>query len=181
MNKTLFVASVLALAGLSSVAAAADNSWFVRGDVGSSNLSLNGFSGSSSQTSGGLGGGYYFTPNFAVEGFYNDLGTRNDGIGDSVKLDGWGVGLVLKKDFGPNNTGFFVDGRGGAFFNQTKVNVAGIGSTSDNSTKPYLGAGLGYDFNPTLGLSVNYDYTKFNAFGLSGHAGSVNGALEIRF
>jgi hypothetical protein len=181
MNKTFLVVSILALSGMSSIAAAADNNWFVRGDAGTSNLSVNGFSGSSSQTSGGIGGGYYFNQYFAVEGFYSDFGTRKDGIGDSVKLDGWGAGLVAKKDFGPNNTGFFVDGRLGAFFNRTRANIAGLGTTSDNSTKPYLGVGAGYDFNPNLGLSVNYDYTQFNAFGLSGHAGTVNAALELRF
>lgn len=181
MNKTLVVASMLALSSLSSIAAAADDSWFVRGDVGRSSLSVNGFSGSSSGTSGGIGGGYYFTPNFAVEGFYQDFGSRNDGFGDSVKLHGWGLGAVAKKDFGPNNTGFFIDGRLGVFFNQTKVNVSGVGSANDNSTKLYVGVGAGYDFNPNFGLSLNYDYTRFNAFGFSGNANSVNGALEARF
>lgn len=184
MNKTLIVASLLALSGMSAVASA-DTNWFVRGDVGSSNLSVNGFSGSDSQTSGGVGGGYYFTPNFAVEGFYNDFGTRSDGAGDSVKLDGWGVGLVAKKDFGPNNTGFFIDGRLGAFFNRTRIDSMPVvnfsGHVSDNSTKPYASAGVGYDFNPNLGLSLNYDYTQFNAFGYDGHVGTVNAALEVRF
>lgn len=182
MNKMLLAASLLALSGLSSVASAAtSDNWFVRGDVGRSSLSVNGFSGSSSGTSGGIGGGYYFTPNFAVEGFYKNFGTRNDGLGDSVKLDGWGLGVVAKKDFGPNNTGFFIDGRLGVFFNQTKVTIAGLGSADDKSTKAYVGVGAGFDFNRNVGLSLNYDYTRFNAFGLSGNANSVNGALEVRF
>ena len=116
-----------------------------------------------------------------MEGFYQNFGTRNDGSGDSVRLDGWGLGVVAKKDFGPNNTGFFIDGRLGVFFNQTKVSISGLGSANDNSTKLYVGVGAGYDFNANFGLSVNYDYTKFNAFGLSGNANSVNGALEARF
>jgi opacity protein-like surface antigen len=181
MNKTLLVASLLALSGMSSIAAAADDSWFINGNLGSSKLSINGFGTSDSETSGGVGGGYYFTPNFGVEGFYNNFGKRNDGFGDSVTLDGWGLGVVAKKDFGPNNTGFFIDGRLGAFFNHTKVDAAGFGSTSDNSTKPYFGAGVGYDFNRNFGASLNYTYTKFDAFDLSGHASTVTAGLEARF
>jgi OmpA-OmpF porin, OOP family len=181
MKKTLIVASLLALAGASSVAAAADDNWFVRGELGSSNVSVDGFSGSDSETAGSVRGGYYFTPNFAIEGVYNDYGTRNDGVGDSAKLEAWGLGLVGKKDFGPGNTGFFIDGRVDVLRDHTRVDAAGGGSASDDSTKGSFGVGAGWDFNRNFGLSLNYDYTKIDAFNLSGHIGTVTGALEARF
>jgi outer membrane protein W len=186
MNKTLLVASLLALSGLSSVAAAADDNWFVRGELGTDRMSVSGLSGTDSDTAFSLRGGYYFNPNFAVEGSYTTYGNHNDGSGDTLKTDGWGVGIVAKKDFGPNNTGFFIDGRAGIGFNQTKLSIAGVGSSSKNSTKPYFGLGLGYDFTRNFGLSVNWDYTQydanvFNVGNFNGHISTITGGLEARF
>ncbi|HEY2344799.1 MAG TPA: porin family protein [Xanthomonadaceae bacterium] len=181
MNKTILVASLLALAGMSSVAAAADDNWFIRGELGSGKLHVNDLGSTDSDTAGQIAGGYYFNPNFAVEGFYENYGKHGDGVGDSVEMDGWGLGVVAKKDFGPNNTGFFIDGRLGLAFNNMKFTAAGLGSASDNSTKAYFGVGLGYDFNRNFGLSLNYDYTSASAFGVSGHANTWTGGLEVRF
>ena len=181
MNKSILVLSLLALSGLSSIAAAADDNWFVRGEVGQSRLSVNGFSGSNNDTSLGVRGGYYFTPNFAVEGAYTNYGTPiDDGMVNTIKLDAWALGVVAKKDFGPNNTGFFIDGRLGLSFNKTKASSQGQ-SVSDNSTDGYVGVGLGWDFNRNFGLGLNYDYTKAKAFGFSGHVSTVTGGLEARF
>ena len=181
MNKTLLVASLLALSSLSSVAAAADDNWFVRGEAGQSRLSVNGIGGSNNDTAFGVRAGYYFTPYFAVEGSYTNYGTPvDDGMGDTLKVDAWGLGVVGKKDFGPNNTGFFIDGRIGVSFNNTKISTPG-GSASDNSTKGYIGVGAGWDFNRNFGISANYDYTSASAFGFSGHLSTVTGAIEARF
>jgi len=43
MNKTIFVTPLLALAGMSSVAAAADDNLYVRGDLGTGRISVSGF------------------------------------------------------------------------------------------------------------------------------------------
>lgn len=181
MNKIILMASVLALAGASSVAAAADNGWYIRGEVGRSDISANGVFGDSSDTAASFRAGYYFNPNFAVEGSYSNFGNRDDGFGDEIGVDGWGLGLVGKQNFGPDNTGFFIQGRAGIARVTTEVKVAGIKIGSDNSTKGYVGAGIGYDFNRNVGISANYDYTGAGAFGFGGHVSSWTGALEIRF
>jgi hypothetical protein len=181
MNKTLLVASLLAMAGLSSVASAANDNWFIRGEAGQSRLTINGFTGSDSDTAASLRTGFFFTPNFAVEGFFTNYGNRDAGFGDQFKFHGWGVGVVGKKDFGPDNTGFFIDGRAGVVWNHTELQFAGGGSNTDNSSDPYFGVGAGYDFNRNFGLSLNWDYTRGNAFGASGHITTVTGGLEARF
>ncbi|MBS0194508.1 MAG: porin family protein [Proteobacteria bacterium] len=186
MNKTILFASLLALAGASSVAAAADDSWFVRGELGQDTMTVKGVSGNDSDTAASIRGGYYFTENFAVEGSYTNYGNHNDNAGNRLKTDGWGLGIVGKKNFGPNNTGFFIDGRVGVAFNHTKLELAGVGSSSQNTTKPYFGVGAGYDFNRNFGVGVNWDYTQYdaNVFGLgsfNGHISTVTGSLEARF
>jgi opacity protein-like surface antigen len=174
MKKSVLFASMLALAGLSSVAAAADDSWFVRGDIGSTKVSVSGL-GHDSSTGGSVGLGYYFNPYFGVEGSYMNLGSHN-----GVKADAWGVGIVGKTHFDQGNTVFFVDGRFGV--DRAKVSVSGPGfDVSDSNTKIYAGAGIGYDFNPNFGLSLNYLYNNGSFFGTSAHAETVSVGGEVRF
>ena len=180
MKKPVLFASLLALAGASSVAAAADDSWFVRGDLGSGKLHVNSFGSTDSDTAGGISGGYYFTPNFAIEGRWQDYGKHSDGVGDSVKVDGWGLGVVGKYDFGPDNTGFYIDGRAGWARMHTKATAGGL-SASDNSSKGYIGVGAGYDFNRNFGIGLNYEYAGLSGFGFSGHTNAWTGSIEARF
>ena len=180
MKKTFVLASALALAGLSSAAAAADGNWYVRGEVGRSRISVDEFSGHDNDTSYGARGGYWFTPNFAAEASYTRFGDESSDAG-SAKVDGFGVGVVGKKNFGPDNTGFFVDGRAGALLAKTTVRVAGLGSDSDRSTKPYVGVGVGYDFSTAFGASLNYDYNKADAFGSGVTAKTLTLGGEFRF
>ncbi|HEY2345167.1 MAG TPA: outer membrane beta-barrel protein [Xanthomonadaceae bacterium] len=186
--KTLLVASLLALAGASSVAVAADDDrWFVRGNVGSSNLNINDFGSSSSAAAAGVSGGYCFNPNLGLEGRYMDYGKHdNSFFGASVRVDGWGIGVVGKWDFGPNNTGFYVDARGGFLRTQTKVPAAfqGGGGTvhlTDNHSSGYIGAGAGWDFTRNFAIGVNYEYAGARAFGVHGQTGTWTGDAEIRF
>lgn len=182
MKKTLLFASLLALAGASSVAAAADNSWYVRGELGQSNISSNAFVGSSnSDTSGSLRAGYYFNPHIAVEGFYANYGNRTDAFGDKLSVDGWGVGVVAKQNFGADNTGFFIQGRAGISRLHGSLDTLGVNVWSSNKTKGYLGVGGGYDFNPNVGIGVNYDYTPAGSNGFSGHISTWTGGVEVRF
>lgn len=181
MNKMIFVASALALASLTSVAAAADDGWYVRGEVGRSDISSNSVFGNNSDTAASFRAGYYFNPNFAVEGSYSNFGNRSDGFGDEIGVDGWGLGIVGKQNFGPNSTGFFIQGRAGIARVTTDVTVLGTKIGSDSSTKGYVGAGIGYDFNRNVGISANYDYTGAGAFGYGGHVSSWTGGLEVRF
>lgn len=148
MKKTVIVASLLALAGIST-AAAADDSWYVRGDLGSARISVSGL-GHDDAFGGALRLGYFFNPNFAIEGGYVDFGDHH-----SVKVDAWGLGLVGKANLGQGQTGWFIDGRLGV--NRLHASVSGI---SGNTTKPYVGAGVGYDFSQSFGMSLNYLYNK---------------------
>ena len=180
MKKTFVLASALALAGLSSAAFAADGNWYVRGEAGTSRISVDELSGHDDDTVYGVRGGYWFNPNFAAEAFYTNLG-EDSSDGASTKLDGFGVGVVGKKNFGPDNTGFFIDGRAGALHAKTDVRLAGLGSDSDHSTKPYVGVGAGYDFSQAFGVSLNYDYHRADAFGGDATAKTLSLGGEFRF
>ena len=136
MNKTLMCASLLALAGMSSAAMAADSTpsnWYVRGDLGSGRISVSGL-GHDNAFGGAVGVGYYFNPNFALEGAYTDFGSHN-----SVRIDAWQLGLAAKTHFDQSQTGFFVDGRLG--YSRLEGHT-GFGSGSTN--KAYFGLGAGY-------------------------------------
>jgi opacity protein-like surface antigen len=186
--KTLLAVSLLALACASSVAAAADDSWFVDGNVGSSRLNTNDFGSFGSGTAGGVSGGYYFTPNVGIEGRYIDYGKHDVSFlgGGNVRVDGWGIGMVGKWDFGPNNTGFYVDARGGFLRTNSKVSAglqggAGNVHLTDNHSSGYIGAGAGWDFNRNFGIGLNYEYAGARAFGVHGQTSTVTGDVELRF
>src|SRR6476469_5629057 len=120
MKNTLILASALALAGLSTVASAADagGQWFVRGEAGRSHV----------------------TTDISNVG----SGSANDG---NSKLSAIGLGVVGKKNFGADGNGFFIDGRAGVTRGKVETSIAGLGKQSDTSTKPYLGVGAGFDFS----------------------------------
>lgn len=176
MRKILFFAGALALASASTAAMAQGP--FVRVEGGHSQLHVDGDS--DGDTAWSLRGGYAFNPNFALEGFYSQL---YDATADGVagKVDGYGVGVVGKKNFGPEDTGFFVDGRVGLARDKVKIGIAGLGSESDRSTRPYYGVGAGYDFNKNFGLSLNYDWNKVSAFDTDGKVKTLTMGAEYRF
>ncbi|QNP39390.1 porin family protein [Lysobacter solisilvae (ex Woo and Kim 2020)] len=173
MKKILVLSAALALAGLSTSAMAAGGQGFARVEVGNSDVDVDvsGLgSGSDSDTGYSLRGGYYFNDNFAVEGAYNSLYDQ-----DGAELTSFGVGLMAKKSFGANNSGFFIDGRIGV--ERVKGDVDG----SDTSTEPYYGVGAGYDFSESFGLSLNYDFHSADFDGVSVDADTLNLAGEFRF
>ena len=130
-------------------------------------------------TAYGLRVGHYFTPQFAVEGFYSILGDRSiEGV--SYDMDAAGLGVVGKKNFGADNTGFFIAGRAGVQSVNTKLSAAGV-SLRDRSTKPYFGVGAGYDFDHNNGLSLNYDYNKGDLFNADVTAQTLTLGYEYRF
>ena len=190
MTKTLILASALALAGLSSAASAADTGgqWYVRGEAGRShvNTDVSGVGrGSDHDSAMSLRTGYYLNPNFAIEGFYSNLydknftfATPNDG---NTKLSAVGLGVVGKKNFGADGNGFFVDGRAGVSRNKVQTSVAGFGRDSATSTKPYIGAGVGYDLNRNFGLSLNWDHNKGSGQNVRVTANTLTAGAEYRF
>lgn len=179
MKKILALSTALVLAGLSTSAFAVEaGQGYVRVEAGNSDIEIEGAS--ADETAFNVRGGYYFTPNFALEGFYANYG-EDSGDGISAKLDGFGVGVVGKKNFGPDNTGFFINGRAGIARITTELSVAGVGSADDSSNKAYFGIGAGYDFNRNFGLSLNYDINKAEAFDVSIDANTLTAGLEFRF
>lgn len=119
-----------------------------------------------------LGGGYWFNRAFAVEAGYAQLYDRSQ-IGGDLELDGFYAGVKGRALFDRGNgTGFFLGGRGGLF-----VWDGQAGSYSDDGTDYYLGAFAGYQFTPSLGLSVNYD--RFTADDLD--ADMLSAGIEFRF
>lgn len=187
MKNRILLAAGLALATLSAPALA-DGSGFIRVEAGRSNLDarVDGVgSGSEKDTSWGFRGGYWFNPNFAVEGFYSQLysTTFNDGFDDyRLKLHGVGVGVAAKKNFGGNHTGFFIGGRLGVARGVATVEYDGsLEDAEASSAKPYFGVGAGYDFSERFGLSVNYDQLKSSGDGLDVTAKTVTLGAELRF
>ena len=165
MKKTLILSVALALAGLSTSAMAAEGQGFVRGAIGQTNVDVDG-GGSDDDTAFSVGGGYYFNANFAVEGAYSKLYDK-----DGFDLSSFGVGVVGKKNFGADNSGFFIDGRIG--LERVKGEVPGA---SDTSNKAYYGVGAGYDFSEQFGLSLNYTFHKADFGSLSLDADTVDAA-----
>ena len=178
MKKTLILSCALALAGLSNAAMAADGQGFIRGEIGRSDVdvSVDGFgSASDNDTAYSIRGGYFFNANVAVEGFYSNLYSAD--IADiDADLQGFGAGVVLKKNFGPNNTGFFIGGRAGlARFE------AEIGGEDDHDNTFYAGVGAGYDFSEAFGLSLNYDFNRPEFGDIDVDADTLTLAGEFRF
>jgi opacity protein-like surface antigen len=187
MQKTLVLAAALALAGLSNAAFAADGSGFIRGEIGRShvNVDVSGLgSDSDTDTNYSFRGGYWFNSNFAIEGFYSNLYDKSftDGVDTAdAKLSAIGLGVVAKKNFGADGNGFFIDGRAGITRGKIDLSVSGLGSDSATSTKPYFGAGIGYDFSKNFGLSLNYDHLKGSGDDISVTANTLTLGAEFRF
>lgn len=160
MKKTLILSSALALAALSTSAMAAEGQGFLRAEVGSSDIevSVDGASGSEDDTSAVFAGGYWFNQNFAIEGHVGSLYNKSLGNDQEADLVTLGVGVVGKKNFGANGTGFFISGRAGVARITAQVREDDFDVVDDeSSTKPFYGVGIGYDFNESWGLGLNYD------------------------
>lgn len=188
MKKQLMLISGLALAGLFSVPASAEGNGFVRVEAGRSdvNISVEDFgSASDKDSSWGVRGGYWFNPNFALEGFYSQLysTSMNDGFDTyHVKLHGVGIGMVAKKNFGGNHKGFFIDGRAGISRGVATLEVDGsVEDAEASSAKPYIGVGAGYDFSEKFGLGLNYDRLKGGGDGVDVTAKTLTLGFEARF
>lgn len=127
-----------------------------------------------------LRGGYYFTPNIAVEVFHANLYDYSE-EGYSAKLDGNGAGVVARKNFGADGNGFYVQGRAGMFRSKGAIGVEGYGEISESSTDPYFGLDLGYDFTRNFGLGLGYTRYTGDFDDLSVDASTVTANLEFRF
>lgn len=155
--------AVVGFAGSASAAEAQGSQGFVRAELGKANLKINDL-GSSKDTSYGVGGGYWFNANWAVEGTYNRLYDKSV-EGASISVTNFTAGGVAKKNFGKDGNGFYIGGRAGYGFSRAKVSARGNGfsySSSVSSNDAYYGAMLGYDVSRDFGIGLNY--TQYRAF-----------------
>ncbi|WP_242111678.1 porin family protein [Luteimonas aquatica] len=152
MKKILTLVFALAATGLSPAVLANETGYgFLRVEAGNSKF---GGDADGDDNAFGVRGGYYFSRNIALEGFYTQYGKDSD-YGYETKVDGYGVGVALKKNFNEDDIGFYLGGRAGLV--NAKVKIAG---DDDTDLRPYVGVALGYDFTRNFGLGLNYDYTK---------------------
>jgi len=178
-------ALAIALAGglAMNTAAAADRGVFLGAEWGGSqvDVEVDGLgSDSDDDHSIILRGGYYFTPNFAVEAFHADLYDYSE-EGFSGEFHGTGIGLVARRNFGADGNGFYVQGRAGLFRGKVDLSEEGVGSASDSSSDAYFGVGLGYDFNDRFGLGLNYTRYQADFSGVSVDSNTLSAGVEFRF
>lgn len=185
MKKLHIAAMAVALAGgmVANGALAAERGAFIGAEWGGSQIEIDvedvGSDGDDDHSMV-FRGGYYFTPNIAAEAFHSNLYDYSE-EGYSGELDGMGVGLVARKNFGADNNGFYVQGRAGMFRASVDISMDDVGSARDKSTKPYLGVGLGYDFNRNFGLGVNYTRYRADFDGISLDSNTLTAGIEFRF
>jgi hypothetical protein len=155
--RTLLLASLvtLATATLSGTATAADEKFYLRGNIGSTDLDAGPLF-DNSDTAYGINFGWRFLPWLAVEAGYNRLGEFEYDCGGQVcpavvlppiELDSTELGLAGRVPFG--DSGFFGQARLG--FHRWDAGFGG------HETDPYYGVGVGYQFNDRFNLSLNFD------------------------
>lgn len=186
MKKSLLLACALAAALPSAAWANRPGYGFVRVEAGTSrvDLDIGGASGNDDDTAYSIRGGYYFSPNWAIEGFYTTYyDKKRDDV--TLKLNGFGVGAVGKTNFGDDDLGWYVGGRAGIVQSKAKVDVDGLGGDSDNDVRAYVGVNTGYDFSPNFGLGLSYDYSKakpeFGGEEVDVTTGTLTLGVEYRF
>src|SRR3546814_15228515 len=117
-------ALVIALLPMSAMANRADYG-FVRIEAGTTDaeLEFDGQSASDDDGSYSIRGGYYFSPNWAVEGFYSRYCESDHFAGPErgalLPLSGLRAGVVGQKTLGDDGLGFHQGGRDGSDTPQT--------------------------------------------------------------
>jgi len=179
MKKSALLA--LALATLCVPAMAAEGSHgFLRGEVGNSDVSTD--IGDDDSLSALLSGGYWFNPNFAIEGHIGTLYTEELDSDTDLDLVSLGVGIAVKKNFGPNDNGYFIGARAGIARMTAQIRVDTFDVEEDtHSTKPYFGVNAGYDFSDRFGLSLNYDRRQADFDGIDVDVDTITVGGEWRF
>lgn len=142
-NKLIIAASI---ALVSTVAAAADApQFYVGGDIGTTKLKGE----SDRETGAGIFAGYAFNQNIAIEGGYRRLASADiveQGVNVNVKIDQLALSVVGTI---PLENNFSIYGRLGMNRLTAKASAGNV-SESDHENKVLFGAGVGYNFTPTI-------------------------------
>lgn len=179
MSRKMIVAAALALTLSAGTAVAADGKGFVRLEGGRSDIKVYGEKGN--DTAASLRGGYYFNHHFGIEGFYTRYAAETVDIA-RLEADGFGVGVFGKVNFGAEAyTGFYMSARAGVAHDRLDVTLRGVASAEDSDTVPYVGVGVGYDFNPNFGMGIRYDYQEPKVYDARFKLETLTLGAEYRF
>jgi OOP family OmpA-OmpF porin len=110
-----------------------------------------------SSGAGKVWGGWQFSPNFAAELGYTDLGKTSSPAADA-KTKGFFIDGVGMWPFTDQLSGL---ARIGAYWAKTDLSTTG---DSDRSTKLKYGVGLQWDFNKQVGARLEYERYKADVF-----------------
>jgi len=177
---------------------AQDGYFFVNGNLGHSAYSahyLNGWDQVATQGALRLGYAWQGPVDVGVEAGYADLGrvTRHgayeylDHNGDNqygsyrnaLSARGWLLGGNVKYNF---DSAWYLSARAGFFEPTIDTKVSSDSAnfrSSSTSTRGYAGVGGGYNFSPSWGLGVSYDY--YNLGHTVGSANTFSVTAEMRF
>ena len=195
---------------ISPLTMADDAGWYIGGNVGQSRAKIDDARITSNLLGGGftttsiaddnrdngykLFGGYQYNKNFAVEAGYFDLGQFGytatvvpaGTLTGTIKLEGLNLDAVGTL---PLTEKFSVLGRLGLNYAQARDTFNGTGAVtvlnpnpSKNQVNYKLGAGLQYDFTPSLGMRIEAERYRINdAVGNRGDVDMYSLGLVYRF
>lgn len=185
MKQLRIAAMVAAIVGgmASNNATAAEPGAFLGAEFGGSYFEVDdGSAGSASDSDQAtvVRGGYYFTPNIAVEVFHANLYDWS-GSGTSMEVEGFGAGLVGRKNFGADGNGYYLLGRAGAFQAEGRASTPFLAGVDDEATVPYFGVGGGFDFNRNVGIGLHVTHYQGDFQGVDIDSTTFTAAVEYRF
>ena len=181
MKKCLLF-TALVLGACSSTAMAGQG--FLRAELGSTDVKISDAYGKASDdsASGIFSGGYWFTPNFAIEGHLGSLYNTDLGYDEELDLVSMGVGVAGKAYMEGRKDGFFVGARVGIARMTAMVREDTYTLVDDESaTAAYYGVNAGYDFNRNWGLLLSYDVRTADFSGVDVDAKTITVGGEWRF